>query len=378
MLALLLVVFVVVIYAGARTVLLAAAADRVRTVADQVERELQTLHANPFGAVSARTALADQSLLDGFSGTGLYIEAFNQYGRPIGKSTNLGTSDIPTTLDRSAKPRVVGSGTWGFATTPESRLLVNVQTVPSGGPAEATVSIADSLAGMDAILKNFRNFLLLGLIVALAFIALASTSLARAALGPIGEITRAAREIGGEDLAKRLNWERRDDELGALAQTFDEMLGRLESAFARERRFIADASHELKTPLTVINANAQMLARWGGRDPKVMGEALSTIEAESATMARVINAMLTLAKTDNPEALTLETVDLTRLIGEVGAALQPNARSKGIELVLSIDPQREIQVRGEPGLVASAHHQPDGERHQVHRGRHRDASLGPA
>jgi two-component system, OmpR family, sensor kinase len=346
-----LVVFVVVIYAGARSVLLAAAADRVRTVAAQVERELQTLRANPFGAVSARTALADQSLLDGFSGTGLFIEAFNQYGRPIGKSTNLGTSDIPTTLDRSARPRVVDSGTWGFATTPEGRLLVNVQSVPSGGPAEATVSIADSLAGMDAILKNFRNFLLLGLIVALAFIALASTSLARAALGPIGEITRAAREIGGEDLAKRLNWERRDDELGALAQTFDEMLGRLESAFARERRFIADASHELKTPLTVINANAQMLERWGGRDPKIMGEALSTIEAESATMARVINAMLTLAKTDNPEALTLESVDLTRLVGEVAAALQPNARSKGIELALSVDPQDEVQVRGEPGLM---------------------------
>jgi two-component system, OmpR family, sensor kinase len=350
-LALLLIAFVVVVYAGARSVLLAAAADRVRTVSDQVERELQTLRANPFGAVSARTALADQTLLDGFSGTGLYIEAFNQYGRPIGKSTNLGTSDIPTTLDRSAKPRAAGSGTWGFATMPASRLLVNVQTVPSGGPAEATVSIAESLAGMDAILKNFRNFLLLGLIVALGFIALASISLARAALGPIGEITRAAREIGGDDLAKRLNWERRDDELGALAQTFDEMLARLEAAFARERRFIADASHELKTPLTVINANAQMLARWGARDPKIMGEALSTIEAESATMARVINAMLTLAKTDNPEALALESVDLNRLVREVGSALQPNAQSKGIALTVSIEPQCAAQVRGEPGLL---------------------------
>ncbi|MBV8667719.1 MAG: HAMP domain-containing histidine kinase, partial [Candidatus Eremiobacteraeota bacterium] len=126
---------------------------------------------------------------------------------------------------------------------------------------------------------------------------------------------------------------------------------RLEAAFARERRFIADASHELKTPLTVINANAQMLERWGARDPKIMSEALSTIETESATMARVINAMLTLAKTDNPDALTFETVDLSRLVRDVGAALRPTADAKGLTLELEVDPDQEIPVRGEPGLV---------------------------
>lgn len=352
MLALLVIVFVVVIYAGARSVLLLAAADRISGVADQMVRELRTLSANPFGAVSARTALADQTFLDGFSGSGLFIEAFNQYGRPIGKSTNLGTSDLPTRLDQPWKPRsALGGGIWGFATAPAGRFFVNVQTVRNGGSTEATVYIAESLGGIDSILKDFRSFLLLGLIVALGFIILASVSLARAALGPIGEITRAAGEISGEDLAKRLNLKGRSDELGALAQTFDEMLARLEGAFARERRFIADASHELKTPLTVINANAQMLARWGARDPKIMSEALSTIEAESATMARVINAMLTLAKTDNPEALSLESVDLGRLVREVGSALQPNAQSKGIALALSLDPHWEAHVRGEPGLL---------------------------
>jgi two-component system OmpR family sensor kinase len=351
-LALLLIAFVVVIYGGARSVMLTAGADRISTVADQVERQLQTLSANPFGAVSARTALADQAFLDSFSGTGLFIEAYNQYGRPIGKSTNLGTSDIPTTLQQPWKPRTTfEDGSWGFANTSTGRVLVNALPVRSGKTIEATVYTAESLSSMDAILQNFRNFLLLGLVIALGFIVVASVSLARAALGPIGQITRAAREISGEDLAKRLNWKGRADELGALAQTFDEMLARLEEAFARERRFIADASHELKTPLTVINANAQMLARWGGRDPKIMGDSLSTIESESATMARVINAMLTLAKTDNPDALTFETVDLGRVVSEVGTALQPNARSKGIALEVVFDPEWEPNVRGEPGLL---------------------------
>ena len=352
MLALLLIVFVVVTYAGARAVLLRAAADRVSTVADQVERELKTLSGNPFGAVSARTALADQSFLDGFSGTGLFIEAFNQYGRPIGKSTNLGATDLPTKVDQPWKPRTAfEDGAWGFANAPNGPVLVNVLTLRSGKTVEATICIAESLGPVETVLKGFRNFLILGLVIALAFIIVASVSLARAALGPIGEITRAAQEISGDDLAKRLNLKQRSDELGALAQTFDDMLARLEGAFARERRFIADASHELKTPLTVINANAQMLARWAGRDPKVMAEALAAIEAESATMARVISAMLTLAKTDNPEALAFERVDLSRLVSEVASALQPNAQSKGIALKVDIERDREACVRGEPGLL---------------------------
>ncbi len=345
--------FVFAIYAGARSVLLTASADRITAVSGELDRELQVQSANPFGPVSARTALGEQSFLDGFSGTGLFIEAYNQYSRPIGKSTNLGTNDLPFAPTSAWKPhsRIEHPGAWGFADTQDGRVLMNVKPIGAGPNLEATVIIAESLNDVDAILKGFRNFLLLGLAVALSIVIIASVSLARAALGPIGEITRAAQEITGEELAKRLDWKHRADELGALATTFDAMLGRLEAAFVRERRFIADASHELKTPLTVINANAQMLARWGARDPKIMGDALATIEAESATMARVINAMLTLAKTDNPEALTFETVDLAQVVSEVGTALEPNARAKGITLDVAIDPEGEAYVRGEPGLL---------------------------
>lgn len=352
-LALLMIVFVGVIYGGARGVLLASAAERVRVDSQEMQRELQALNSsNPFGAVPVRTSLANQDFLNGFSGTGLYIEAFNQYGKPIGKSANLGNSDLPTQLVRPNQPRIFGTNEdWGFATTDAGRVLVNKLTLRSGSAVEATVYIAESLSSTDAILKSFRGFLVLGLLVALAFIALVSTSLARAALGPIGAIARAAREISGEDLAKRLNWKGRADELGVLAQTFDDMLERLESAFARERRFIADASHELKTPLTVINANSQMLARWGARNPEIMAEALKTIEMESATMARVINAMLTLAKTDDPKALSLERVDFNQVVREVGIAMQPNAHAKGLSLQVEVDEDVEANVHGEPGLL---------------------------
>lgn len=342
--------FVAVIEIGAQSVLLSSAADRSATVATQVARELESLSNSPFGPVSVRTALADPSFLDEFAGTGLFVEAFNEFGKPIGKSTNLGTADLVTSGLAPWKPRASPPNLrWGLRQNDGQRSLVNWQTIHDNNHTAATVYVAQSLGPIDAILRSFRLFLLGGLLAALCFIALASSSLARAALGPIGEITQAAGEISGEDLAKRLNWKGRADELGALAQTFDDMLARLEAAFARERRFIADASHELKTPLTVINANAQMLTRWGTRDEAIMREALATIQQESATMARVINAMLTLAKTDNPEALTFERVNLRDLVRDVSASLQPNAAAKGI--ALSVDADADAAVRGEAGLL---------------------------
>jgi len=342
--------FVAVIELGAQAVLLSSAADRSANVATQISKELESLRNSPFGPVSVRTALADPTFLDEFAGTNLSVEAFNEFGKPIGKSTNLGNTDLTTTGFTAWRPRTSPANlSWGLLSSNGTRSMVNWQTIRSNNRIEATVYVTQSLAATDAILRSFRFFLLSGLIIALCFIALASISLARAALGPIGEITRGAREISGDDLAKRLNLKGRNDELGALAQTFDDMLGRLEAAFARERRFIADASHELKTPLTVINANAQMLSRWGTADESIMREALATIQNESATMARVINAMLTLAKTDNPETLTLERVNLRELVRDVGASLRPNAAAKGI--ALNVDADADAQVRGEPGLL---------------------------
>ena len=120
----------------------------------------------------------------------------------------------------------------------------------------------------------------------------------------------------------------RRDEIGRLATSFNDLLSRLAEAFARERQFISDASHELKTPLTSINANAQMLLRWGDRDPAIRRESLETIARESADLAGMVNGMLTLAKADRGDEIPKEPVSLAQIASEVTQNATPRAAGK--------------------------------------------------
>jgi signal transduction histidine kinase len=141
-------------------------------------------------------------------------------------------------------------------------------------------------------------------------------------------------EITSDRLSRRLGWSNRRDELGSLAGSFDAMLDRLEDGFARERQFISDASHELKTPLTVINANAQMLQRWADRDPKIREDSLAAIGDESASLAAMVNGMLLLAKAESGDDIPRGPVGLGGIVADAVRVSKPRAEDKGLRLEL--------------------------------------------
>jgi signal transduction histidine kinase len=165
--------------------------------------------------------------------------------------------------------------------------------------------------------------------------------LATRAMRPVKMITRAAREIGETDLRKRLNLKSKD-ELGELANTFDQMLNRLESAFDRQRQFTADASHELRTPLTIVGLEAnRTLSR--RRSPEEYENALQIIKSENEFMARLVNDLLTLARMDAGQTmLKFEVLDLSDLALEAVERLYPLAHNKGIELLPGDLPELKI------------------------------------
>ncbi len=155
--------------------------------------------------------------------------------------------------------------------------------------------------------------------------------LADQAMRPVQTITRAAQDLGEHDLNRRLNLDRAD-ELGELAATFDQMLTRLEAAFERQRQFTANASHEFRTPLTIIELEtSRALER--PRSSKEYEQTLLTIQSENEWMSRLVNELLTLARLDSARAvIRTETVDLRDIAVEVIERLTPLAEKNRVIL----------------------------------------------
>ncbi|QFG21940.1 HAMP domain-containing sensor histidine kinase [Actinomadura sp. WMMB 499] len=133
-------------------------------------------------------------------------------------------------------------------------------------------------------------------------------------LAPIRLVRQTAEQIGESDLTRRL-LVRGNDDVAALASTFNRMLDRLESAFAGQRRFLDDAGHELRTPITVIRGHLELM----GDDPQERAETRELLMEELDRMNRMVGDLIVLAKADRPDFLDVGEIDLADLTVDVVA-----------------------------------------------------------
>src|SRR4029450_9450804 len=134
-------------------------------------------------------------------------------------------------------------------------------------------------------------------------------------LRPIGRITSVAREIQATDMSRRIELPGPDDELKQLSDTFDAMLARLDAAFAAQRQFVADASHELRNPLAIIRTNVDVALADPRADPEDLRHTISVVKRPSDRMARLVDDLLALARRQEP-TLEHEPVDLGVAVAE--------------------------------------------------------------
>lgn len=188
--------------------------------------------------------------------------------------------------------------------------------------------------------------------VVLLLAALIGGPVAARALRPLTRMTATARRIAGGDLSQRVRLPHGGDEIGQLADTFDEMIARIEVAFAaqqaseeRMRQFIADASHELRTPLTSIRGYTDVLLRGAKDDPQTAEQVLLATRREAERMSRLVSDLLTLARLDTGRPLEMAPVDLVALAGE--AVDQARLLAGQREVTLQTDGGGKVQLRAD-------------------------------
>jgi heavy metal sensor kinase len=180
--------------------------------------------------------------------------------------------------------------------------------------------------------RRLAASLVIGNIIMLALAFLGGVWIADRAMRPVAAIAQAARGIGETDLGRRLNLPGRD-ELADLAATFDNMLARLQTAFERQRRFVADSSHELRTPLAIINLEAGR-ALEGQRSPDEYRASLRVIDTEGRRMRRLVNDLMVLARMDAGQTvMEFQPLDLSQVAADVLERLQALAQRGDVRLV---------------------------------------------
>lgn len=136
-------------------------------------------------------------------------------------------------------------------------------------------------------------------------------------LSPLRLLAKTAHSISESDLAQRIKVEG-EGELAELAIAFNQMMDRLEAAFASQRNFVNDAGHELRTPITIVQGHLELM----GDDPQERKETLALVMDELERMNRLVNDLLLLARSERPDFLQLETVDIRILTEELFAKAQ--------------------------------------------------------
>ena len=141
--------------------------------------------------------------------------------------------------------------------------------------------------------------------------------ISRRALSPISDIVTAARGLSASNLSERIAADGAKDELLELTEVLNSMLDRIESAYNAQKQFVSDASHELRTPIAVIQGYADMLGRWGKSDPAVRDEAIAAISSETRAMKSLVEQLLFIARHENsPQRYKMEFFDLKELAEE--------------------------------------------------------------
>ena len=232
---------------------------------------------------------------------------------------DLNSTEITSYLQSITPEQVIKRANQPFTIeAPQSDFRVIAQRLPTG---LGIVVVAQSFEDIDRTLLRLQGlFILIGLVMIL-FIALASRKVITVGLRPLATVEATAERIAEGDLTARLPDVKPNTEVGRLVNTLNMMLGRIEEAFSARvdsesklRRFVADASHELRTPITAIRGFAELHRQGAVTGEEKTKELIGRIENESKRMGSLVEDLLLLARLDQSREMKAEPVNLSKLV----------------------------------------------------------------
>ncbi len=204
-------------------------------------------------------------------------------------------------------------------------------------PSAYIVAVGADLEPMDEELAFLRRILFSMVPIALALAAIGGSFLARKSLSPVVAMAGRARRIGVTNLSERLPVANPRDELGHLAGTFNELLDRLEASLVQQRQFMADASHELRTPVTTTRTAAAVALQQAHRGEGEYRETLQIVEAQAARLTRVVDDLFTLARADAGNyPMRLTPMYLDEVIDDIVRSGRVVARTRNVSVEATV------------------------------------------
>jgi len=283
----------------------------------------------------------------GIRTSGNHIQIRDPHGKVVAVSSGLGKFVLPLKKETYANA-VKGVSTYEIV---KKRGLFSVRllskpVILKGRGLVAIVQVGSSLELMEEVFHSLFYIFIFGAAASLLIAGVIGWFLAMKALRPVAAITATARRIGAENLNERIEVENRGDEIGMLATTVNEMIKRLEDSFKQIKQFSADASHELKTPLTILKGEMEIALRSTG-DAPAMREVITSSLEEVERMSNIVKNLLDLTKIGvEKETAPVESVHLEIILLERFDHLRRFALDRGVNL--KVVKNEEAVVRADP------------------------------
>ena len=197
-----------------------------------------------------------------------------------------------------------------------------------------TLQFFRTITAQTDFFDRLKNILIAIDLIGLMFAMGTGYIISRKILRPISTMTKTAQEIAIENMSTRIPVNPVNDELTDLANTFNDMLNRLQVGITQQQQFVSNASHELRTPVTVIRGYSDVLARWGASDPEILKESIEAIQSETENMQQLIEQLLFLARSDqNRQPLNMQPLELSEIVEDVFHKMKKTTHTHTINMI---------------------------------------------